>query len=192
VATGRQHADLPFPSEYRPGETRTCISVNGVGDEFLENISFTDVHVIYEGGGTAEEAAVRDVPKIAGEYFEVGTPPSYGFFARNVRGLTLQNVRFEVRQPDLRPAVVFDHVADAAVNGLSAQGNPQAESLLRLIDSRDVLLSACRVLTPAAVFLRTEGAGCAAIVVDGGDLAKASVPTSFERGANGAAVKLRA
>ncbi len=40
----------------------------------------------YGGGGTAEEAARRDVPKMAGEYFELGTLPAYGMYARNVAG----------------------------------------------------------------------------------------------------------
>jgi hypothetical protein len=191
VATGRQHADLPFQSDFRPGETRTCITLNGVGEEFLENISFTDVHVTYEGGGTAEEAAIREVPKIAGEYFEVGTLPAYGLYARNVHGLTLHDVRFEVQQSDIRPAVVFDHVADAAINGLNAQGNSHSEALLRFMETRDVLLTACRVLTPTPVFLRMEGEGSGGIAIDGGDLAKAVTPASFAGGATAAAVKLR-
>jgi hypothetical protein len=44
--------------------------------------------------------------------------PAYGFYARNSRGLTLQNVRFQVSTPEMRPAVIFDHVEDVAVNGL--------------------------------------------------------------------------
>src|SRR5206468_6812141 len=125
------HADLPFSSSYRPGETRSCIVLNGVGDDVLEGISLSDIQITFEGGGTAEEAARRDVPKTAGEYFELGVLPAYGLYARNVRGLTLQNVRFEVTKPDLRPAMVFDHVEDAAVNGLSVQGCAKAESVLR-------------------------------------------------------------
>jgi hypothetical protein len=162
-----------------------------VGDEFLQNISFTDVQVTYEGGGTAEEAAVRDVPKLAGEYFELGVPPAYGLYARNVRGLTMQNVRFEVATPDLRPAVVFDHVADASINGLSVQGNPKAESLLRFVDSRDVLMAASRVLSPAARLLQLEGAANEAITIDGGDLSKAVVPVAFSGGAAPDSVKVR-
>ena len=44
----------------------------------------------------------------------------------------MDHVRFDVREPDLRPAVVLDHVVDAVASGLSAQGNPLAESLWRI------------------------------------------------------------
>ncbi len=191
VAEGRQYPDLAWEQGYRPGETRTCITVNAVDGEMIENISFNDVHVTYEGGGTAEEAALREVPQVAGEYFEIGPRPAYGLFARNVRGLTLHNVRLEVTKPDLRPAVVFDHVSDAAINGLSVQGNPAAESVLRFTKTSDTLLTATRVLTPAAVFLRVEGEDNAGITVDGGDLAKAAKPLAFAAGASEQAVKLR-
>ena len=173
VSEGRQYADMPFRNNFRPGETRTCITLNGVGDEFLQDISLSDVYVTYGGGGTAEEAARREVPMMAGEYFELGTLPAYGLWARNVRGLSMNNVRFEVENPDLRPAIVFDHVEDAGVLGLAVQGNPAAESVLRLGDSRDVLVSAARLLTPAALFLKTDGASTG-ITLDGGDLSKAN------------------
>jgi polygalacturonase len=176
VAEGRQYADMAWDQHYRPGETRTCITLNGAHGDYLEGITFNDVHITYAGGGTAEEAARRDVPQMAGEYFELGTLPAYGLWARNVRGLEMSNVRFEVASPDLRPAVVLDHVEDAAVSLLSVQGNPHAESALRLIESHDVLLAGCRVLTPAAAFLHVEGAGSAGIRVNGGDLSKAATP----------------
>jgi hypothetical protein len=86
--------------------------------------------------------------------------------------------------------MVFDHVADATVNGFSAQGNANAESLLRFSDSRDVLLTGCRVLTPAAVFLQVEGAASQGITVDGGDLSKAAKALSFVSGAESKSVRL--
>lgn len=190
VAAGRQHADLPFESVYRDGETRTCITLNGVGDEYLENVSLSDVHVTYEGGGTADEAA-RAVPPIAGEYFEIGTPPAYGLYARNVRGLTLQNVRLETANPDLRPAVVLDHVDDAGVTSLAVQGSPQAGSVLRLIDARRVLLTSPRLLSPAGTFLRVEGEGSTRITLDGGDISDAGKAVEFAAGASPQAVRLR-
>jgi hypothetical protein len=77
------------------------------------------------------------------------------------------------------------------VNGLSAQGSPQAESLLRFVNTRDALLTASRVLTPAAVFLRLEGAVNEGITIDGGQLSKAGKLLAYGGGATEKAVKLR-
>lgn len=181
-----------WPSGYNPGEVFSCIGLNAVGAGWLENISFDNVHITFPGGGTAEQAAVRDVPKAIGEYYAAGVFPAYALYARNVRGLTLNNVRFEMVAPDLRPAVVFDHVSDAAVNGLSIQGNTDAESALRFIDTRDTLLSATRLLKSAAVFLQVEGGANEGIIIDGGDISKAAVPLTFKNGASEKSVKLRA
>lgn len=183
--------DAEYISTYNPGEVFSCITLNAYDENFLENISFSNVHVTFPGGGTAEQAAVRDVPKVAGEYYTMGVPPAYALFARNVRGLTLDNTRFEMATPDLRPAIVFDHVVDAAVNGLSVQGLQDAESSLRFIESRDVLLGSPRLLKPAAVFLQVEGAANENIIIDGGDISKAATPVAFKNGADEKAVKVR-
>ncbi len=190
VAEPRQIADIPYPQNHRPGEYRQCIVLNCVGGGAIEDLVFNDVQIVYGGGGTAEEAQ-REVPELAGEYFEIGTPPAYGLYARNVRGLTLNNIRFQVNNPDLRPAVVLDHVADVAVNGCSADGNPQAEAVLRLVAARDALFTAVRVLTPAATFLQVEGSDSGGIMVDGGDLSKAAAALAFKEGAKQEAVQLR-
>lgn len=183
--------DAEYISTYNPGEVFSCITLNAYDENFLENISFSNVHLTFPGGGTAEQAAVRDVPKVAGEYYTMGVPPSYALFARNVRGLMLDNVRFEMATTDLRPAMVFDHVNDAAVNGLSVQGVPAAESALRFIESKDVLLGSPRLLKPAAVFLQVEGVANEGITIDGGDISKAATPVAFKNGATEKAVKLR-
>jgi hypothetical protein len=147
------------------------------------------VHVTYEGGGTFEEAS-REVPKMAGEYFEIGTPPAYGLYARNVRGLSVNNVRFEVQSTDLRPAVVLENVSDASVHALSMQANEKAEAL-RFTNTRDVLVSSCRLLTPAGSFLKIIGPGSERITMDGGDISKAAKPVVFSDGASQKAVKLK-
>ena len=92
---------------------------------------------------------------------------------------------------DLRPAVVFDHVQDAAITGLNVQGVKDAESALRFIDVKDVLITAPRLLAPASVFLQVEGADTENITLDGGDLSKSGKPVAFKNGANAKSVKLR-
>jgi hypothetical protein len=100
-------------------------------------------------------------------------------------------VRLETAAPDLRPAVIFDHVEDAAVNGLSMQGQKEAASLLRFTDSVDVLLTASRVLTPVSVFLQVEGSNNRNIRIDGGDLSKAGKALTFNKGASEREVVLK-
>ena len=175
----------------RSGEGHSAIVLNNVNDSILENISFDNVHLVFGGGGTAEEGARRDVPEVFGEYFRLGPIPAYGLFARNVRGVTMQNVRFEVSTPELRPAVIFDHVEDAALYGFNVQSNPQAESVLRFIGTKQALITAARVLSPASTFLQIEGANNEGIIVEGGDLSKASSVVAFKSGASEMAVKLR-
>src|ERR1035437_8639016 len=63
--------EVTFGSEFNPGEIFSCITLNGFDEAVLENISFNDVHVTFPGGGTAEQAAVRDVPKVVGEYYAI-------------------------------------------------------------------------------------------------------------------------
>jgi hypothetical protein len=190
------HPDIPFDVKVYEGEKNSCITLNAWGENFIENISFTDVHVIYAGGGSTELAEKRDIPHVSAEYFGVwdkapAGPPAYGMYARNVKGLTLQNVRFEYEQPDARSAVIFDNVQDVSVTGLSAQGSSQTQPLIKVFNSKDILLSACRVLTPASAFLSVEGAGNEGITIDGGDLRKAAKPLVMQSGAKEKAVKLR-
>jgi hypothetical protein len=171
-------------SDIYPGEHHTCISLTSVPGQAIENITLSDIHVIYAGGGTAEMAALRDVPQVSGgEYFACGVLPAYGLYARNVRGLSVDNVRFEIASPDARPAVVFDHVNDAAVNGLAVQGDKTAESAVRVIESHDVLLSAPRLTAVTTTYLQVEGKDNGAITVEGGDVSKAAKPIGFTRGA---------
>lgn len=174
IAQPIPHPDIHFELNFKEGEKNSCITLNAMGSNYLENITFSDVHVKYAGGGTAEQAK-KVVPEIAAEYFGVwdqlpGGPPAYGMYARNVKGLTLQNVRFEYDQPDARPAIILDHVEDGAINGLSVQGTT-ADAVIKCMHSKDILFTATRLLTPAKTFLQQEQ--CNNIKVEGGDLSKA-------------------
>ncbi|MFI5131649.1 MAG: glycoside hydrolase family 28 protein [Chitinophagales bacterium] len=194
VAKPIDHPDIHFGVTVREGEKNSCITLNAMGDYYLENISFTDVHVRYAGGGTKEQAA-KVVPNIAAEYFGVwdpapGGPPAYGMYARNVKGLSLQNLRFEYDEPDARPAIIFDNVQDASINGLSAKGSEGTE-LLKFINSKDILLTATRLLTPSTIFLSVEGPDSRDITIAGCDIQKAKQSFIVDKGALKTAVRIQ-
>ena len=195
VSAPVNHPDIHFGISVREGEKNSCITLNAMGDYYLENISFTDVHVKYGGGGTKEQAT-KVVPNEAAEYFgvwnhEPGGPPAYGMYARNVKGLTLQNVRFEYEEPDARPAIIFDNVQDASVNNLTAKGSEGTE-LLRFINSKDILLTGTRLLTPSSVFLLVQGSSSKDITISGGDFQKAKQSVVTDKGAEKNSVRMLA
>ena len=182
---------MHWEQRYRPGETRTCITINAVEGDLIENVTLSNIHLTFEGGGTMQEAELRDVPQIGGEYFEIGDRPAHGIYARNVRGLTLENIRIELATPDLRPAVILDNIEDAVISGIKTQGNTSGPSVFRCINTKDTLIASPRLMTPAAVFLAVEGNRSENITLDGGDIRKAVRQATFERGATQNAARIR-
>lgn len=151
----------------------------------------SDIHLTFGGGGTAEDAGRRELPEFAGEYFMLGPIPAYGLYARGVRGLTLQNIRLQSATSDLRPAVMFDRVTDAAISGLTVMADAEAESALRFISSKQVLVTAPRLLDSTNVFLSLEGPGNERIVIDGGDISPAAQPIVLRDEASKDSVRFR-
>jgi hypothetical protein len=74
---------------------------------------------------------------------------------------------------------------------MSVQGNQQAESVIRFINTKQVLLTATRLLAPASVFLQLEGATNEAITIDGGDVSKAGTAVAYKNGALEKAIRIR-
>lgn len=156
-----------------PGEERQCISICGIPGHPVAGVTLSDVHVTFPGGGTQEEAARRDLPELEDqypEYFMFGVLPAYGLYARHVRGLTLDNVRFELAAPDLRPAVTCDDAEDIEIAGFKADGVPDAESLIRLRDTRGAFIHGSRPLGEIRTFVRVEGTCSRDITLSGNDL----------------------
>ena len=181
-------ADVPFESRYNPGEIKSCIGFNNVGG-VLESISLDNVRVSFPGGGTPEEASVRDVPLVIGEYYAAGVLPAYALYARSVRALELHNVRFSVRDAEARPAIVLDHVEDATLEGMTATAT-DAESLVRLVACKDILISSPRALSSGKTFLEVEGDASENIKVQGGDISRRARTAVLRDGASKASVTI--
>jgi len=161
---------------------KSGISITGTPKTKPRAITFSNIDISYAGGGTAEEAARRDVPDLERDYPECyifGVLPAYALYVHHAQDITLHNVHFRLESPDLRPAIVCDDVQQLSVNGLRADGNADAESLIRLEDTHTALLTALRVLDPLGTFLRVEGAQSGRIVLTGNDLDLVKVPVSL-------------
>ena len=58
----------------------------------------------------------------------MGTLPAYGFYGRNVRGLSIRDCTFDVETPDARPAIVLNDVKGGRIEGFGAGSVVQKNS----------------------------------------------------------------
>jgi polygalacturonase len=97
--------------------------ISGIPGHDIEDVSLSNIRIVYRGGGTKADAAV-DPPERETSYPEpsmFGTIPAYGFFARHVKGLVMRDVEVSFMKEELRPAFVLNEVRGADFYFVKAQ-----------------------------------------------------------------------
>ena len=114
--------------------------VEGIADAPVEDVTFRNIHIAAQGGGTREDAA--RIPEYRRETsLEVsylGTLPAAGFYARHARRLTIRDVSLRVAATDARPVVALRNVEGAIVDGVTSP--MRRDAVLDSRDSSDVAL----------------------------------------------------
>ena len=88
------------------------IQITGTPGYPIEDITLRNISIQYKGGGTLSQAS-RKFPELGKEYPEpslLGVNPSYGLFARHVKGLGLYDVSFTTIKKDERYAIIAEDV----------------------------------------------------------------------------------
>jgi polygalacturonase len=98
-------------------------SITGVAGRNVENLHLSNIIFNCLGKGTAEEAAAA-VPEREKDYPENRmygwSLPAYGLYVRHAEGISLQNVRFTLRNPDERPALRLEATRDVILRDVTA------------------------------------------------------------------------
>ena len=83
-----------------------CI-ISGIPDNYIEDISLSNIRILYKGGGTAEEASLNPPENEAlyPEPWMFGAIPASGFFIRHAKHVELNNVEINFMKPDQRPSL---------------------------------------------------------------------------------------
>ncbi|NOX54332.1 MAG: glycoside hydrolase family 28 protein, partial [Planctomycetes bacterium] len=147
-------------------------SITGIPGHPIENVTLRDINLGFEGGGTAEQAD-REIPEREAAYPEsgmFGVLPAYGFYCRHVKGLRFENIRLRTEKPDQRHALVCDDVSDLVIDGLDTAGSSDARPVIRLTDTRDVMIRGCRPVNSVDTFLQLTGGRTARVVLTANDL----------------------
>lgn len=113
------------------GVYRAACSVESWSETPFKDVVFRDVDIEFEGGGAAD-AVAREV-KSPG--VDARPLPAWGFYARNVERLTLEDVRLTCKKPDLRPVMICEDVNDLT---LDAVRFPRYEGVANPLMLKDV------------------------------------------------------
>jgi polygalacturonase len=120
-------ANVSISNLVATGALRTC-PIAGLPGHPVRRVSLSDLNLTFQGG--EQKAGGLEAPEHPAKYPEAtmfGVLPAYGVWARHVEGLTLRNVRLRWEQADARPPMLFDDVADLAVDSFTT-GTPGSAS----------------------------------------------------------------
>jgi polygalacturonase len=121
--------------------------ISGIPGHDIEDLTLSNIHIYFKGGGTKEQAA-REVRPLINDYPEpdsFGITPAYGFFIRNVKGLKMSDVEVSYMKEDLRPAFVLDNVDGADFQHIRAQ-KPDGAPIFSLIQVKNFNVFNCAQL----------------------------------------------
>lgn len=106
-------------------------SITGNPGVYVENVILENIKIIYPGRGLKAYAniplyRIKDVPELETSYPEFsmfGELPAWGFYVRHVKGLTFKNINLSIKDPDYRPAMVFDDTHQLRIESLKVSGD---------------------------------------------------------------------
>jgi hypothetical protein len=96
------------------GVYRSAISVESWADVPVGSVVLRRITAEFDGGGTAEQA--KEAVKSPG--VDARPLPAWGFYARNVDRITLQDVRLSLNGEDLRPVLMAENVKELELDHL--------------------------------------------------------------------------
>jgi hypothetical protein len=167
--------DISLANIVATGADKNCgIMLLGHPGHPLENISLANIMIRNAGGGDAKLAS-RNIPERAFDDPQAarwGDMSGYGLYARHVRGLSVSNVRLQTSAPDGRHALVLDDVEDAELDGLACMPASGTNALMRLSETRRVLIRGSQPRSANGPFLKVDGATTLDIALVGNDFSR--------------------
>jgi polygalacturonase len=101
---------------------------NGKHTGYINNIVFNDVNVLVKGGNPASDTLASPPELGVGQYnaSNLRVQPSYGLWARHVKGLTVKGSSFNYEKQDDRYAIFLDDVTGARIMNVKTKNTINA------------------------------------------------------------------
>jgi len=173
-------------------ESLISSSITGIPGSYVENVTVRDIIFNCLGNGTSKEADAP-VPEREKNYPENrmfgNSLPAYGLYVRHVKNLNLENIQFNLVNPDSRPALIFDDCDYVQLKGLNADKPANDQPLIRLIQSSNFTLSGFYSRVTAALLFEIVGEKSSKINLTGNNFSNISKLATFTGGSKNSSIK---
>jgi polygalacturonase len=109
-------------------------SITAFPGYYVENVMLDNIHLNDMGGGDSTDAKIilKENPTAYPENRMYGyVYPASGLYIRHVKNIVLNNIRLDLKNPDLRPAVILEDVIGGKIKGVS--------SIIKQINTKDII-----------------------------------------------------
>jgi hypothetical protein len=113
---------------------------NGQHTGYIRNIVFNDVHVLVKGGHPITDTAATPPELGVGQYnvSNLKVQPSYGLWARHVKGLFVKESSFNFEIPDFRYPIYLNDVIGATFNNVKVVKAGNIDAVIKLHNSTNI------------------------------------------------------
>jgi polygalacturonase len=115
---------------------------NGKHTGYIKNIVLNDVHVLVKGGNPISDTAAAPPELGVGQYnvSNLKVQPSYGLWARHVKGLNVTNSSFNYEKKDSRYVIYLDDVIGAKISDVKMVKPNGVDTIIKLKNTTDVTI----------------------------------------------------
>ncbi len=105
-------------------DSRFSSIISGIPGHAVEEVSFDNINIHYQGGFSEEDGKVVPPESIKNypEPWMFGIIPASGFYVRHAKNVFFNNVRFYFEKEDGRPLFVFDDVENYETDKIRVEG----------------------------------------------------------------------
>jgi polygalacturonase len=150
--------------------------ITGLPGRPVENVALENVRISVVRP-TETEAELAHFPGVSFQ-----PQAAYAVVVQHAAGLRFSNVEMRWEQEDMRPAMVFDDVRDAVLDGVRVGTAAGEGPVLSFNNVAGALIEGCRAPKAAGAFLRVTGARSGDIRLMGNDLGRVGKAVELKEG----------
>jgi len=131
---GKWKADKSEAYTKKEFDERIGMIISGNEKCLVENITLSNIHLQFAGGGHAEHASTTLIDKQANKYPDYhswGITPAYGINCNYVNNIRFKDIVVDASNKDARPAFYLENTQGIVLEGITAKVDNEAKSYIR-------------------------------------------------------------